>query len=446
MRRRLRLLGAVGVSALIMTLLLVGLAFADPVTIDTFNNGNHYVCYGGFGCGSEDYYDSLDVATGVLGGERDLYITATEGVGALVIDDPSYTEDMLNLTTGTSGFFTGTVTWDGNDSDARSLDTNGLGGADLTDGGRNDGLQLLIYFTDDDFDFVMYVYSGTKVASRTLELRESVDKPGRSLFVPFSDFSGDTTVFTSSGAIVLDIIPQVLAVDLDLDLFEATANTDWGDLPDTYSTTLDSDGANHIISGTLYLGSSIDYEADAITSTVATGDDTDHLADEEGVEEADADDDGSGWENGVGGGAITVTVGGSGGCLSGWLDWGEDGGFDEAGDRIITNTAVITGDNLITFTVPDGTFGAAGTLGFYARFRLYPDTGTPGCSDESIDYYGEVNGGEVEDYYWEYDKPTAVVISDLAVQPSSFGIAALAVVALLGLGAVGLLLPRRRKA
>ena len=216
-------------------------------------------------------------------------------------------------------------------------------------------------------------------------------------------------------------------------------------MPDTYSTTLSEDGANHVISGTLYLGTQIDYEADGVPSAGADGDDLANFSDEDGIEEADADTDGSGWMNGTDGGAITVTVGEGSGCLSGWIDWDEDGNFDATEDQIIDGESVSSGEQEVTFDVPANTFGSAGNLNFYARFRLYPDTGAPGCNDESVDYYGEVQGGEVEDYVWEYDGPTAVTFSAIDAGPALTSLPALAlVVAAVVAGGAGLFIRKRR--
>ena len=142
-----------------------------------------------------------------------------------------------------------------------------------------------------------------------------------------------------------------------------------------------------------------------------------------------------------------MTVGGSAGCLSAWLDWGENGAFGGTDEHIIDKRAVSVGSTLITFTVPANTFtGTTSSIyDFYARFRLYPDTGTAGCSDETINYYGSKTGGEVEDYLWKYDEPTAVTLSTFAAH-SSTSLLLLVTLVLAGLvvAAGGFVFSRRR--
>ena len=94
---------------------------------------------------------------------------------------------------------------------------------------------------------------------------------GQSFFVPFSAFSGDQSVFTSTGAIVLRIVPSTEGTTLTLDRFEATPTTlNFGDLPADYNITdISDDGARHV-GGDLHLGTTIDLEANGFETTPPT--------------------------------------------------------------------------------------------------------------------------------------------------------------------------------
>ena len=119
------------------------------------------------------------------------------------------------------------------------------------------------------------------------------------------------------------------------------------------------------------------------------------------------------WSNGASGGAITATVSGGSGVLNGWIDWNGDSDFADAGEQVMTNTAVIAGNNLITFAIPAGTFpGSGANVVFNARFRL---TAAVPMSATAF-YAGSSSGGEVEDYHWNFT-PTAVTLQHAQAQP-----------------------------
>lgn len=202
---------------------------------------------------------------------------------------------------------------------------------------------------------------------------------------------------------------------------------DFGDLPSTYNAInlVANNGARHIVptSGAVYLGSAPTTEGEAKVSTNAIGD-----ADE-GVVVVGK------WINGTDGGHVGVSVGGcSSTCyLNAWIDWNNDGDFNDAGEAILVDRAVSTGSQTLNFNVPSGAFGStAKTLN--ARFRLYSTT-TNGTARPG----GLVYNGEVEDYQWTFT-PTAVRLS-------SFGARRGLPVAGVGLLMVsaGLLLVRRRR-
>ncbi len=74
------------------------------------------------------------------------------------------------------------------------------------------------------------------------------------------------------------------------------------------------------------------------------------------------------------------------GYLQGWIDFNQDGDFDDAGEQIIRNARVPNGASSLTFTVPST--ARMGTTNALFRLGLGRDLGPTGLS----------NGGEAEDY------------------------------------------------
>jgi len=194
------------------------------------------------------------------------------------------------------------------------------------------------------------------------------------------------------------------------------ASNDWGDLPDTYGTSLAANGPRHSPS-VLSLGSAFDRDLQGQPSTGADGDDLNQTTppkadDEDGIVIAGAQ---PAWQSG-GTGHIQVTVAGGDGCLNAWMDFtndsgttppSPDGNFTKSGgydtttiasttysEYIVQNVLVSEGTSTINVTVPPGAIGAAGA---YFRFRLSPRDGSNTCTT-AVGPTGFVSGGEVEDY------------------------------------------------
>ncbi|MEZ4732231.1 MAG: SdrD B-like domain-containing protein [Caldilineaceae bacterium] len=224
--------------------------------------------------------------------------------------------------------------------------------------------------------------------------------------------SDDNGLWQASGLVASGVITLTLGnepdgspeVDGDND-----ANTNWtvdfgfyladlGDAPDSYSTTLSNTtpytGASHVVSNTLYLGSRVDADADGqpVASGAAALNDDDTVA-AAAVGGAGDDEDGIVFVNDLVAGqlvTVEVTVTGDGGYLNGWLDFGADGAWTQAGDQIFDGVAVNSGMNTLTFTVP---LTASTNITTYARFRL--------STDANLNFYDSsvpAPDGEVEDY------------------------------------------------
>lgn len=182
---------------------------------------------------------------------------------------------------------------------------------------------------------------------------------------------------------------------------------EFGDLPAAYSlTTFTDNGARHSINA-LYLGTTVDAEANGQESTdagraAATGDDGTGTDDENGIGVVGT------WQEGANGGMVDAIVTGGNGCLSGWIDWNSDNDFNDTGEQVLAMAVVSTGTNRLSFTIPSGVMPSQDFYDLFSRFRLAPDRGIQGdCSDDTaIALTGLIVGGEVEDHYLRFSRPT----------------------------------------
>lgn len=166
----------------------------------------------------------------------------------------------------------------------------------------------------------------------------------------------------------------------------ATAGTDYGDAPDTYGD------ASHVITPSLFLGSvAPDHEADTQldgdAGNGADGDDGDGTDDEDGVTFSPA----LSFPNTVhvvqaGISNDLNVVASAAGILNAWIDYNQDGDFDDSGEQIFTNQSLSAGNNNLSFN-PAVTLLHGPT---YARFRF--------SSQSGLGPTGAATDGEVEDY------------------------------------------------
>src|SRR5207247_6492873 len=88
------------------------------------------------------------------------------------------------------------------------------------------------------------------------------------------------------------------------------------------------------------------------------------------------------------------------------VDWNNDNDFNDTGERILVDHAVVAGTQQVTFPIPAGTtFGTT----FSLRFRLYPTSTASGAAP-----VGLITNGEVEDYRWPVTiggTPTPVTVA-----------------------------------
>ncbi len=183
---------------------------------------------------------------------------------------------------------------------------------------------------------------------------------------------------------------------------------DFGDAPDTgagtgagnYETTAANGGPSHIIDTTqttLFLGNSVDGDGGTNQSPRAELDDrftSPNSDDEDGVlNPRDL------WATAGTQPTVTLLVTnntGSTATLSGWIDYDQDGVFENATERAQTTISTGTTDGRATLTFPSISHGISGDT--YARFRLSTD----GAADNST---GPAADGEVEDYLFTISEP-----------------------------------------
>ncbi|NOJ20996.1 LruC domain-containing protein [Vibrio jasicida] len=149
---------------------------------------------------------------------------------------------------------------------------------------------------------------------------------------------------------------------------------DFGDAPDTYHTTLASNGPRHEVDGITWLGS------------IAPDGDVGGQADDNAVDTAD--EDGVGFVAALDPGLSSVieVTASTTGYLSAWFDWNRDGDFDDDGEQVFTNELLAAGSNSLPFIVStDATAGAS-----WSRFRFSQQT--------DLNYDGGSTSGEVEDH------------------------------------------------
>ena len=206
------------------------------------------------------------------------------------------------------------------------------------------------------------------------------------------------------------------ATSVAVEGFAVAAPTyDFGDLPQgdgrTYGTTSAANGPSHLIRTTIFMGSTVDAEADGQPTNDASGDDLNPAAgpdDEDGVtpealllaEEQPA----------VIPVQVTNTTGRSG-TLYGWIDFDNNGVFDQ-----FENAQIEVPNGLInsTVTLDFGSVPVNNVTNTFARFRLATDGAAASPNRPAYD-------GEVEDY------PVIIELKpvfDWGDAPDSYGTAA----------------------
>ncbi|NBB23089.1 hypothetical protein GVN20_27300, partial [Runella sp. CRIBMP] len=177
---------------------------------------------------------------------------------------------------------------------------------------------------------------------------------------------------------------------------------DFGDAPASYGTLTANNGARHATLLGMYLGTAIDGDEDGQPTATANGDDTDTDGD---------DEDGVTFPNFLLTGTNTsVTVTASiAGKLDAWIDFNQDGDFDDIGERIANTLSLTAGSNQVNFSVPVGSPDGNAP----ARFRF--------SSMGGLNATGLAPDGEVEDYVAAVINTLRIYVNAANVNPSQDG-------------------------
>ncbi len=212
----------------------------------------------------------------------------------------------------------------------------------------------------------------------------------------FAGLPGGTIVAVVGGTTVIISYAGGDGNDVVL-LADENVIADFGDAPDTaagtgvrnYQTRGGDNGPVHFVTSELFLGAAVDADggtsqnltANADDSVGATPDDEDGVLDPLELIAAPGDTP-----------SITLSatnVTGQDATLFGWIDYNQDGVFDNATERASVTVPDGTNDGQFTLTFPQIPTDAAGTT--YVRFRLSTDAEAANSTGVAVD-------GEVEDY------------------------------------------------
>lgn len=461
------------VAALLLTIGIVGVAIAASVQVDSFDSGAQTIEVDALNQISAHIVDATGSA---LGNERDILLEYVTGTGSSVFVDAG-DNNRLDFNQNTSSTNRATITWDGVDPSGTALQkaqTNAflLGSVDLISSGpANDAFHVEIPFNDNKADVRLRVFTtdGTNYYEYTIHLPGGIgDGQHVDFVIPFTSFTAvGTPSWTDVDAIEVQIIGTIqAAADLAIDFLDADNFREFGDLPTTGDTTtgpadysVNVLNAYHTPLNGLRLGNNTDAEVTHNASLGANGDDTDQAPpdDEDGVT-IDTDLVPN-WTQG-GTAALSVVINPAGSLttpqsgilplcgtsaqsalcrLNGWIDWNNDGDFDDASEKIANIDYTSGGAKTVLFNVPVDPTNAS----FYARFRLCGGVGFP--TDTCDTPTGNAGVGEVEDYYWEFG-PTAVTLNALSARSAGSETALIIFFATaLTIGAAGTVLVIRRR-
>ena len=238
------------------------------------------------------------------------------------------------------------------------------------------------------------VFTGTPGETKTFTVLINGDltiEPNETFTTAITGLSGAPAAVTIVGS------PQTGTITNDeLDFGDAPTAAQSG-FAGTYPTLLADNGARHaLVTGGLHLGTIVDADADGQPNGTSTGDG----ADEDGVTLPASFITGLNSD-------ITVNASGAG-ILNAWLDFNRDGDWSDASEQIFTNTAVVAGNNALSFAVPSG--ASLGTS--FARFRISTASG--------LSFNGTTADGEVEDYQVQI-LDRAISINDVTLAEGNAG-------------------------
>jgi beta propeller repeat protein len=317
-----------------------------------------------------------------ISGDNAVWIETANGLSQVVYCNVAVSGSIKNVTTGSGEYDSPQVcgnrivwqTRSQSDYDIYYWEIgNDSGPADISNNGQR---ELGAMVSDSMVGWLRYGVNGYEII-RAKQVAAEIH-----MSIPIQ-IVGDTKL-ESNEQFYLNLIKSDLATiatsQVPITIINDDGPMDYGDAFDpTYPTKLASDGARHLVTSSLYLGSLIDVDADGQSSLLATGDDTTGSDDEDGVVFSSPI-----VRGGVA--SVAVTVKGNGGKLDAWIDYNNDGVWS-SDEQIFVSQSVNAGVNQLSFQVPASGFTPGTTT---ARFRL--------SSAGGLAPSGFAMDGEVEDY------------------------------------------------
>ena len=188
--------------------------------IDNFDKGTKVAFASSNGPRTADVVESISTT---FGGQRDMFVELTNGLGALELRANPYGSQLLQYdsTAGVQG--NRIVSWDGIDATAAAMNPTGLDHLDLTENGDHTAFVLTIGSDQDDGAVTVRVHSDAHRASEATVLVPNSGGPATlEVLVPFDKFqpvAGKSGAdFTDVGAIELAIVGKN-SVDGQIALF-----------------------------------------------------------------------------------------------------------------------------------------------------------------------------------------------------------------------------------
>ncbi len=231
----------------------------------------------------------------------------------------------------------------------------------------------------------------------------SANSSGNIISINVSVASGLTgQLLTNSAVISGGSEPPIFSGNNTATDIATVAAFDYGDAPDSangtglsnYMTTSSDNGASHLLGGTNapYLGSCVDSDNGLLQNITANADDSTTSALTIGTCAAGDDEDGVVFlnpfmQNNFANFTITQSLGTNNCILNAWIDYNQNGNFNDVNEQIATDLIIGSGITGFIITNVPATAAAGQT---YARFR---------CSSiAGLNSTGIASDGEVEDY------------------------------------------------
>jgi hypothetical protein len=327
-----------------------------------------------------DGSDHTNISTAYTGQDRNYYWAAEDtDLAPGGADEQQFDITGVNIAGFTDLMFSGLFAADGDSVGS----TPGGSVFDL-----DDHIQVLIQVDGGGYQNALWFESDEDLPpGGTLHLRQDTDfdgvGDGTLLDSNFQSFSFDVTNGIGDGT-VLDIRILVemdgLSEEIAFDSLMVTGTLvgfDFGDAPAPYPTVLADNGAHHVATGPT-LGAARDTESDGQPSSDAgqagsDGDDGTGSDDEDGIVFTTGSLQMSTTSATTGQVQVNLqNADGTSNLLNGWIDFNQDGDWNDLGEQIFTdfNLGTSNGIQVLNFSIPQDV-GANVVLGdTFARFRL----------------------------------------------------------------------------